>query len=173
MGFLHFERYLFSVQRFIPLVVVAFTLPISLVIPTGCSILQGVVEVVTDDMSLVIAEIIDRHNDSNLGLVLDYVPTPIAPPPAFIAKVKKSEHVHVQNRVKCKYRLYTEWAKSPSEGVIGYKIYEDGNLIATITNLAHLRFTKYIDTNPPRGKYTIRAVSSTGELSIPVALRVS
>ena len=106
-------------------------------------------------------------------------PTPPVAPKKFVGKITRQGNAH-----KHKFKLKMEWQKSTSTGVVGYEIYADNKLIATIP-VSSLKYRKPLHSNylfkkhiPKKykhhldQKYRIRAVNATGLKSPFIHLHV-
>lgn len=89
------------------------------------------------------------------------------PPSNFIGVIRKNKFL---NRTDCV--LETTWISSPTENVTSYRIKKDGVVIAEVLATAPLVFSTCLRRCSAEG-YSIVAVNSNGEESLPVALVIA
>lgn len=68
--------------------------------------------------------------------------------------------------------LVTSWTPSPAPNILSYEIYQNGVLIGTVPGEGPLTFTQSLNSSPLSDLYTLIAVASNGNRSLPVALSV-
>lgn len=111
-------------------------------------------------------KIIGSNASPTLGLILQFLPpTFVNPPASFSGRVKKNEFLN-----KDEYLLTSSWLPSTSSGIIFYRIFNHGKLIAQISATSPLEFNHCFHHKP---FITITAVNSNNMESPPLPLNQS
>lgn len=90
---------------------------------------------------------------------------PLMPPSNFIGSI--AENISPQGNA---YFLITNWNPSPAPNIVSYEIYQNGILIASIPGNGPFSFIQPLISANISGSYTLIAVASNGNRSLPVPL---
>jgi len=91
----------------------------------------------------------------------------LAPPSNFLGQIVKNEFLTESN-----YFLEMCWFSSLAPNIVDYKIYKNGNLIATIPANCPTKFLHLLNCKNTKGTYTLIATASNGNTSAPIALEM-
>lgn len=113
-----------------------------------------------------------NNEADNVGLATLQLPTPPPPPVIpnpprhFRGEIKRIEERHHKNFV-----LHAHWKPSTSPNIGLYRIYENGEKVATVLASSKRKFKIYLHSKKHH-VFTIRAVSTANVSSAPVRLKV-
>lgn len=88
-------------------------------------------------------------------------------PVQFVGRVTKNAFL-----LHSEFRLTLNWQPSPAPNISVYQIRKNGKVIATIPGTGPLTFTTTLKGKKVSGKYTIVAIASNGNESLPLELTV-
>jgi len=91
----------------------------------------------------------------------------LAPPSNFLGQIVKNEFLTESN-----YFLEMCWFSSLAPNIVDYKIYKNGNLIATIPANCPTKFLHLLNCKNTKETYTLIATASNGNTSAPIALEM-
>ncbi len=115
----------------------------------------------------VLTKIFDKHNDPALGLVLDYIASPL-PPSDFRGIVRYNGCVN-----SFKYQLIAQWGASLSNDIVLYRILDGTRVVANISATSPLIFIQGLPSKNVADNYTIIALDNQGHQSAPVAIQIT
>lgn len=92
---------------------------------------------------------------------------PLMPPSNFIGTI--NETITPQGNT---FSLNMNWLPSPAPNIVSYEIYQDGVLIGTVSGNGPFTFTFPLSSSTTSSVYTLIAVASNGNRSLPITLTI-
>lgn len=122
--------------------------------------------VALSDQETAVAVWLDTVTDFVTGSTNRF-PFTLQPPSQFVGRLKKNEFL-----TQSTFKLRITWVPSPAPNIVSYLIFDKKKLVATIPGSGPFTFTTHLASESSAKSFTIVAVASNGNRSLPVPLVV-